>query len=185
VEAIWIDLKRLSDEARRHWRISTLAGDGDVSCSLPGCGGIVNRDYVFERGGELVGLCAQRALHEALARRDEAAGAAYERLLAEQRAARLDGGLRPNDRQKRLLAEGGVPCAIPGCDGIVGAAYVIDGDEGPTGICGLSAAHRRLVATNPQARAAFDRLQQLREREDARWLETLEGDDEPVEGRPY
>lgn len=185
VEAIWIDLKRLSDEARRQWRISTLGGDGGVPCSLPGCGGIVNPDYVFARDDEFVGLCAQRALHEALARRDEATGAAYERLLSEQRAARFGGGPRPDDRRERLLAEGGVSCAIPGCDGVVGAAYVIDGDEGPTGICGLAAAHRRLVATNPQARTAFDRIQELRESEDARWLETLDGDGEPLEGRSY
>jgi DNA helicase-2/ATP-dependent DNA helicase PcrA len=184
LEAIWIDLKRLSDEARRTWRISTLGDDGGVPCSLPGCGGIVNPEYLSDRDGELVGLCAQRPLHEALARRDEATRTAYERLLAEQRAARLDGG-RADDRRTRLLAEGGVPCAIPGCDGVVGAAYVIDGDEGPTGICGIAAAHRRLIATNPQAGAAFESIQRLRETQDARWLEASEGDDEISEGLPF
>ncbi len=169
MESIWIDLKHLSDEARRRWRTSTLGDDGDLPCSLPGCGGIVKPEYAFERDGELTGLCAQQALHEALARRDPETRAEYRRLLDAQRAARLRGVSRTSDRRAQLLAEGGIPCAIPGCDGVVGAAYVLDTDEGPTGVCGIDVAHTRLIAADPAARAAFDRVGRLRKEQAGGW----------------
>lgn len=185
VESIWIDLKRQSDGARRQWRTSTLGDDGSLACALPGCAGIVNPEYAFDRDGKLIGLCAQRALHDGLARRDPATATELRELLDAQRRAR---GGRPAgtfDRRAELLAEGGIPCAVPGCDGIVGVAYLLDGDDGPTGLCGMATAHVRLIAADPEARAVYNRLVKLRNEQADPWTTGLADDDPLGDGLPF
>lgn len=159
-EAIWVELKALSDAARRAWRSATVGlSDDGTPCSLPGCGGLVNARYQFELDGEMVGLCPQRVLHQALARRDASARAALKRLETESRRnwsrTAFDGGL---DIRAQLLAEGGIPCSLPGCDGVVGATYVVDSSDGEVGVCGLAAVHERLADDDPAVRTELDRL---------------------------
>ena len=163
VASIWIDLKQVTDEARRRWRASTF-GDADdqMPCSLPGCGGLVKPEYMVEVDGVPMGLCPQRALHEAIARRDPSAAEELKRLLDLQRGSRGRVPLAPGDRRWQLLEDGGIPCSIPGCDGVVAAQYVLDSDEGEVGICGIAAAHARLISIDPIARAEFERLTELR-----------------------
>ena len=157
-EAAWLELKRLSDEARRRWRAATTGGDDVQTCSLPGCAGIVNPEYLLELDGGIGGLCGQRSVHEALARRDPSVAAELRRLLHVQRTERL--GISPPvfDLKEELLADGGIPCSIPGCDGIVARRYVRTSPEGPVGVCGIAAAHVRLAETDPLAKAVLDRL---------------------------
>lgn len=185
VESIWIDLKRQSDGARRQWRSSTLGDDGSLPCALPGCAGIVNPEYAFDRDGELIGLCGQRALHEGLARRDQQTRTALRELLDAQRSARAGRPVGAFDRRAELLAQGGMACAIPGCDGVVGVAYLLDGDEGPTGMCGMATAHVRLIAANPEARVVFDRLVKLRNEQAEQWMTGLADDDLLGDGLPF
>jgi DNA helicase-2/ATP-dependent DNA helicase PcrA len=181
VESIWIDLKRLSDGARRDWRASTFGDEGRLTCALRGCAGIVNLEYAFERDGELIGLCAQRALHDGLARRDSDTAKLLRELLDAQRRARGVASAGTFDRRAQLLAEGGIPCAVPGCDGVVGVAYLLDGDDGPTGICGMATAHARLSGIDPDARAALDRLVRLRDEQRNAWMAGAGDDDLPGE----
>ena len=108
-----------------------------------------------------MGLCPQRALHEAIARRDPSAGEELNRLLDLQRGSRGRVSIAPGDRRWQLLQDGGIPCSIPGCDGVVAAQYILDSDEGEVGICGIAAAHARLISIDPTARAEFERLTDL------------------------
>lgn len=162
-EAIWVELKMLSDAARRAWRSATVGPSADgTPCSLPGCGGLVNARYLFELDGQVRGLCPQRVLHQALARRDAAVKAELRRLETANRRnwsqATADGGL---DTRAQLLAEGGIPCAVPGCDGVVGASYVVDSPDGGVGVCGLGVVHARLAEDDPAVRTELGRLLSL------------------------
>ena len=157
-EAAWLELKRLGDEARRRWRAATYGDDDVQACSLPGCAGIVNPDYLLLLDDGIGGLCGQRAVHEALARRDPTVAAELRRLLEMQRTERLGFSPPGFDLKEELLADGGIPCSIPGCDGIVARRYVKTSPEGPVGVCGIAAAHVRLAETDPVARAVLDRL---------------------------
>ena len=76
---------------------------------------------------------------------------------AARAGARPDGwaGVRTGRRN------GGIPCSVPGCTGVVGRGYVITTATERLGICGLSADHERLVASDPAARREFDRLKNL------------------------
>jgi hypothetical protein len=157
-EAIWVELKALSDAARRAWRSATV-GPSDAPCSLPGCGGLVNARYLFELDGEVRGLCPEKVLHQALARRDAAVKVELKRLeTASRRSWSQTAGDGPLDTRTQLLADGGILCAVPGCDGVVGAGYVVDSRDGEVGVCGLAAVHARLADDDPSVRAELERL---------------------------
>ena len=158
-EAIWVELKRAGDEARRRWRATSGDGvDDEIRCALPGCEGVVNPEYAYEVNGEFRGLCGQRMFHDALARRDSTVKETLLRLIAEQNAARRAGDVGPLDLRSALLDEGGIACSVPGCDGIVAPRYIVRSDEGPVGICGMQAAHERLARWDPAARRALQQV---------------------------
>lgn len=153
--ALWGQLAAVNEGAYRDWRTAQggkrdLVG-GALRCSVPGCGGIVKPEYVVEIDGEAGGVCGQRALHAALAAADPVAAGVLERFEDAARQARTD------KYRETLTALGGIPCAVPGCRGVVGPAYVIDLEDGPSGICGMVAEHERLAESDGVARAAVDR----------------------------
>ena len=158
-DSLFARLSMLNEEGHREWRAAqgyhpaALVG-GAIRCSLPGCGGVVKPEYVFTVDGIAEGLCGQRPLHTALAAGEPIVAAELNRLEAANRASWLD------RRRGSLLDDGGVPCSIPGCDGVVGQAYVVDTSEGKKGTCGLFAVHREL-AGNPEVLREYDRLQEL------------------------
>jgi DNA helicase II / ATP-dependent DNA helicase PcrA len=86
LEGVWIDLQQLNRPTLRRWRSDKYGNTGDeVVCGLPGCGGIVREAYILEVDGQMVGLCPDRTLHDALARRDTKVAAELRRLLQERR----------------------------------------------------------------------------------------------------
>jgi DNA helicase-2/ATP-dependent DNA helicase PcrA len=152
-------LSKLNGEGHREWQAAqgqppaALVG-GAIRCSLPGCGGVVKPEYVFTVGGVAEGLCGRRPLHTALAAGEPMVAAELSRLEGANRTSWLE------RRRGSLLDDGGVPCSIPGCDGVVGQAYVVDTSEGKKGICGLFAVHREL-AGNPEVIREYARLREL------------------------
>ena len=152
-------LSKLTEPGHREWRAAqgyqpTALVGGAIRCSLPGCGGVVKPEYVYTVDGVAEGLCGQRPLHTALAAGDSIVAAELSRLEAANRTSWLE------RRRGSLLDDGGVPCSIPGCDGVVGQAYVVDTSEGKKGICGLFAVHSEL-ASNPEVLREYDRLREL------------------------
>ena len=161
VAAVLAELTILTNQARGVWRSSRadpsggLVG-GAIHCSLTGCEGIVKPEYVVEIDGVETGLCGQRMLHSALARRSETVAEELRDLEAKNRAQWLGGrnaGLRAD-----LLLKGGIPCSLSGCDGIVGAGYIMTTNEGAVGICGMRGEHMRLMAADPALHLEFERL---------------------------
>jgi hypothetical protein len=161
---LWTELSAQNEQARREWRASHGDSSGGlldraIRCSLSGCEGIVKPEYVFDVNGVKTGLCPQRSLHRVLARRNPAVADELRGLEATNRAAWIErtyGSLRTD-----LLLDGGIPCSVLGCDGIVGRGFIITTEDGEAGICGLSAEHRRLIAEDPEARREFERVQVL------------------------
>lgn len=169
---VWAELSRLNEEARREWRLSQgdrTGGliDGAIRCSLSGCEGVVKSDYVFDVGGIKTGLCPQKSLHRVLARHDPAVDHELQLLEAANRAAWIEGSY--GNVRSDLLLDGGIPCSVPGCRGVVGRGFVISTDDGGIGICGMAAEHGRLIAEDPQARREFDRLEILERERRRSW----------------
>jgi hypothetical protein len=155
---LFVRLSKLSEVGRREWRAEqghppTLVG-GAIQCSLPGCSGVVKPEYVLTIDGVGEGLCGQRALHKALAEGEPMVAAELSRLEGANRTAWLE------RRRGSLIGDGGIACSVPGCDGVVGQAYVVDTSEGKKGICGLFEAHRQL-ACDPEVQREYDRLREF------------------------
>jgi DNA helicase-2/ATP-dependent DNA helicase PcrA len=160
-------LKKSNSELKREWvarngngQVRSLT-NGAIRCSFPGCGGIVKPDFVFRVDGVERGLCGQQWHHLELADGDPAVAAELDRL--EELQAEIKGIRRraAHDLGGALLAEGGIPCSVPGCDGVVGPGFVIRREDGDVGLCGNVANHARLVALDPRTRDEFARLQVL------------------------
>lgn len=63
--------------------------DGAIRCSVPGCGGIVKKDFVLSQFGPTpIGLCAQKETHQMLGALDAKAKETVGRLLTLYRFAR-------------------------------------------------------------------------------------------------
>lgn len=163
----WQILDRLDRESKRRWAVeqrlnnnSRELTDGAIRCALPGCGGIVKPDFVLTLDGSTSGLCPQRDFHDELVRADPSL---TEQLIALERANAKygPGGQRAEDLTAELLLQGGIPCSVPGCDGIVGPEFIVRSGDAVEGICGRDWFHRRLIGHDPAARAEWERLQRL------------------------
>jgi hypothetical protein len=161
VADVWVDLKADSDQARRAWRSSQGRDNGSIICSLPGCEGVVSPAFVTQLDGTSRGLCPQRELHELLARQDSRVRVELLKLQAEQREAWALSPASAGAREQ-LLDDGGIPCSVPGCVGIVSVDYVLDTPQGEIGICGLWSVHQSLAESDPSARSELERLLALR-----------------------
>jgi DNA helicase II / ATP-dependent DNA helicase PcrA len=174
-DQLWAELSALREEGLRERRGSqgsdtgSLA-DGAIRCCVPGCRGIVKREYVVEVDGVKVGFCGQRTLHTELAQVNPAVAGELRRL--EDARQRAVPAVTPGGSRTELLRAGGIPCSIPGCDGVVGRGFVITCDDGEAGICGLVAQHAGLIAADPEARREFDRLQVLEVERRRAWVNT-------------
>ena len=150
VASIWIDLKQVTDEARRRWRASTFGeADDQMPCSLPGCGGLVKPEYLVEADGAPMGpvrngLYTKRS-HAAIPRQPKSSSGSW--TCSADHAAEFHWPLETAAGNFSRTA--GSLCSIPGCDGVVAAQYVLDSDEGEVGICGIAAAHARLISIDP------------------------------------
>ena len=163
VDDLLEEMMRLDTVAKREWARAQRGGQpvtlspGEIVCSLPGCGLAVRADFVLVTNNGPVGLCAVRERHDELV---EANPALATQLMALEA---IHGQLGPGAERRaeagaQLLAEGGIPCPVPGCDGVVGVDFIREIDGVQSGICGRRWLHDRLARHDAAARETILRL---------------------------
>ena len=141
-----------------HARAAVIARrDGSVPCSMPGCDGSVGPDFVLWSDEGPRGLCARFELHEALAMSDDAA----KRVWVELKPLSDRAG-RSRRRAMGLVDSDSIICSLPGCEGFVGAEFILSSNGSRAGLCPQRLLHESLAELDSKTQVALSRLLQAR-----------------------
>lgn len=141
-------------------RVPPYRPAGSITCSITGCGGVVNPGFVIETTAGSVGICGQRARHEMLAASNGNANRQLQQLRELQKFHQRKWAEKHRDEWvEQILVAGGVRCSLEGCSGVVKPEYVgyIDGER--VGLCGLRDDHERLIEHDPKLTPRYQELE--------------------------